>query len=135
MDPNLPAQSPGQPPRDAGAAAPTRQRRATRESTLVDDDLVSCFMWASGEPGKEATRQASDGGERSLGAPADEYEGSHAAAAKVLMAAGANSKISDATGNNPTKEAMKNDDEMCIKALGIQRGKKPGAWKRSQSFT
>ena len=80
MDPNLPAQSPGQPPRDAGAAAPTRQRRATRESTLVDDDLVSCFMWASGEPGKEATRQASDGGERSLGAPADEYEGGHAAA-------------------------------------------------------
>ena len=81
MDPNLPAQSPGQPPR----AAPARQRRATRESTLVDDDLVSCFMWASGEPGKEANRQASDGGERSLGAPADEYEGGHAAAGTSLQ--------------------------------------------------
>ena len=62
-------------------------------------------------------------------------KGSHAAAAKVLMAAGANAKINDVTGNNPIKEATKNDDDMCIKALGIQRGKKPGAWKRSQSFT
>ena len=63
--------------------APSRQRRPSGEAakdTLVDDELVSCFMWASGEPGKEANRQTSNGSKRTLGAPAGEYGDGHASA-------------------------------------------------------
>ena len=83
-------QSPGKPPLDA----PARQRHPSgeaAESALVDDELVSCFMWASGEPGKEVNRQASNGGKRSLGAPAGEYEGGRAAAGTSLPPPGGGS--------------------------------------------
>ena len=80
-------QSPGKPPLDA----PACQRRPSgeaAESALVDDELVSCFMWASGEPGKEVNRQTSNGGKRGLGAPAGEYDGGRAAAGTSLQPPG-----------------------------------------------
>ena len=56
---------------------------ASADSALVDDELVSCFMWASGEPGKDnGSRQQSEGGSSKRGSRPQqgEYEGGRAAA-------------------------------------------------------
>ena len=57
---------------------------ASADSALVDDELVSCFMWASGEPGKDnGSRQQSEGSsssKRGSRPQQGEYEGGRAAA-------------------------------------------------------